>query len=242
MITEYDGSACDVYLRQRLPGGPVRVMLQIPGSGRASRPAATPARDRLSAGPAGLGGLSNVDGAYVDVTRCSRCGDLAGESRLIAGYEAATHTFELGLPSQRPSVGDAFDIIVGTGSSAVMPGVQVYVGTLDGSDLLSTMAGTPTSNPTAPLPVGERPQPRSGPPAVAPERLGSGVGPQGLMLDLVANSGIFSGGMFDGMTMPIPSVQFREPGTHLGSRSRFTPRARSTTHRLADTRGVRRRQ
>ncbi len=176
-----------------------------------------PARDRLSADPAGLG-LSDVDGAYVGRYLLFTSGDLAGESQLITGYEGATHTFAFGLSfSQRPAVGDTFDIIVGTGSSAVMPGVQVFVGTLDGSELLSTLGGTPMLNPTEPLPVGATvPNPVAGPQPMHPAGLALKVGPQNLLLDLGAILGdLFPDGMFDGITMPIPSVEFREPGTQL---------------------------
>jgi len=49
-----------------------------------------------------------------------------------------------------------------------------------------------------------------------PAGLALKVGPQNLLLDLGAILGdLFPDGMFDGITMPIPSVEFREPGTPL---------------------------
>jgi hypothetical protein len=222
-ITGYDGSTRTFSLASAFPNAPVSgdTFHILVGQGATAGPLA--ARQRLSANPAGLG-LSGIDGDYVGRYLLFTSGALAGEAQLISAYEGATHTFDVALSfSQRPQPGDTFDILVGTGSSAVMPGVQMFLGTMDGSPLLSTLAGTPMLNPTLPLPAGSTvPNPVAGPQPVHPAGLALKVGPQNLLLDLGAVLGdLFPDGLFDGITMPIPSVEFREPGTKLARLESF---------------------
>ena len=216
LITGYDGDTRTFTFSVPFPQSPVSgdTFHILVGQGVTAGP--LPARDRLSAAGAGVG-LSDANGAYVGRYLLFTSGELAGESQLITGYEGASHTFNCALSfSQRPSVGDTFDIIVGTGRSAVMPGVQAFIGTTDGSELLSTLGGTPMLNPTSPAPVGASAPNPALPQPMHPNGLALKVGPQNLLLDLGEVLGdLFPDGIFDGITMPIPSVEFREPGTQL---------------------------
>jgi len=185
------------------------------GQGQLTGP--LPTRDRFSADPAGLGlgDPSDYVGSYLLFTS----GELAGDHQLITDYDAGTQTFEVALPfGKRPDVGDNFDILVGTGSSAVMPEVQAFIGTLEGSEILPTISGTPMLNSTNGLtPTVDR-QP------LHPDGLALEVGPQELLLDLGELLGDFDpflGDLFEGITLPIPSVQFREPGTLLDTTEAF---------------------
>jgi hypothetical protein len=219
-ITAYDGDTRAFILSSGFPQTPV------PGDAfhivvdQAVTAGPLPARDQFTGTPVAgdLDGLSDSNDAYVGRYVLFTSGPLDGHSQLITGYDGATHAFQLALPfSQRPQAGDTFDVVVGTGSSAVMPGVQVFVGTPTGSELLSTISGTPMLNPTAPVPIGgEVPNPVAGPQPLHPNGLAVDVNPQGVLLDLGDLLGdLFPDGLFDGITLPIPSVQFREPGTAL---------------------------
>lgn len=78
-----------------------------------------------------------------------------------------------------------------TPQSISVPGVQVFVGTLEGSPSLPSISGTPMLNPTAENPNGS---------AVVIE-------PEGELLD-------FSD-LIPGLILPVPAVFFQEPGTDL---------------------------
>jgi len=219
-ITDYDGATRTFTFASGFPAVPEigDTLHIIVGQGVTAGP--LPARERLSANPAGLG-LSGSNDQYVGRYLLFTSGVLAGDYQLITGYEAATGTFELALPfSRRPAVGDTFDVVVGTGGSAVMPGVQVFVGTLDGSQILPTISGTPMLNST----TGLTPSPIVGPQPLHPNGLALEVGPQELLLDLgelLGDLDPFLGTLFEGITLPIPSVQFRQPGTQLTSIESF---------------------
>ncbi|HUT92052.1 MAG TPA: Calx-beta domain-containing protein [Thermoguttaceae bacterium] len=224
-ITDYDGDTRTFTFSSGFPAVPTGgdTFHVVVGQGVAAGPIR--ARERLSGNGAGLG-LSGSGDAYVGRYLLFTSGELAGDSQLITGYDGATHTFKLALPfSQRPQAGDTFDVLVGTGSSAVMPGVQVFVGTFEGSGLLSTISGTPMLNATSPLPAGGLiPNPAAGPQPLHPNGLALEVGPQEMLLDLGELLGDFDeflGDLFEGITLPIPSVQFREPGTRLDRTESF---------------------
>ncbi|NOX56429.1 MAG: hypothetical protein GXP27_18685, partial [Planctomycetes bacterium] len=139
-IASYNGATRTFTLATPLSGPPANGDTFHIIVGQGSVTDTLPARDRF----AGSANLSDTTGEYVGRHLLFTSGALAGQSQLINGYDGATNTFELALPfSQRPETGDTFDIVVGTGSSAVMPGVQAFVGTFEGSKFLPTIAGTP---------------------------------------------------------------------------------------------------
>ncbi|MCH8112645.1 MAG: hypothetical protein IH905_11945, partial [Proteobacteria bacterium] len=125
-IADYDGVTRTFIFGANFPTAPADgdTFHIIVDQGQVTGP--LPARDRFD----GDSSLSDVNGDYVGRYVVFTSGELAGDVELITDYDAATHTFEMGLSlDARPEIGDTFDIIVGTGSSAVMPGVQVFVGT-----------------------------------------------------------------------------------------------------------------
>lgn len=216
-VTDYDGQSRTFTFANDFPAPPLAGDQFHLIADRGTVAGSLPQRDRFRA--AGTGGsLLPGDGAYVGRYLLFTSGRLAGKSQLIVGYDGSSKTFELALPfSRRPDIGDSFDILVGTGSSAIVPGVQMFVGTFQDSNLLPTISGTPMLNPTTPLPVGgQLPNSVAGPQPLHPDGLAVDVQPQGLLLDLGELLGdLFPGGLFDGLILPIPSVQFRDPGTLL---------------------------
>lgn len=216
-ITDYDGATRKFTVDTGFPAAPVvnDTFHIILGQGQLD--GSLPSRDRFRANPDGFG--LGHSGGYVGSYLVFTSGELEGDYQLISGYDGATHTFEVALPfGKRPGVGDTFDIIVGAGSSAVMPGVQAFIGTFDGSEILPTIAGTPMLNSTNGLTSTVDHQP------LHPNGLALEVGPQELLLDLGELLGDFDeylGDLFAGITLPIPSVQFRDPGSLLETTEAF---------------------
>ncbi len=219
-ITGYDGTTHTFSFSNGFPvvpgaGDEFHIVV---GQGTTAGP--LPSRERFSAVDDGLG-LVDTDGKYMGRYVLFTSGELAGQFQLVTDYDGATQTFELALPlAKRPQVGDTFDLLVGTGSSAVMPEVQAFVGTLDGSQVLPTISGTPMLNSTN----GLSPSTNVGPQPLHPNGLALEVGPQGLLLDLgdlLGDLDPFLGALFEGITLPIPSVQFRDPGTELATAESF---------------------
>ncbi len=81
-----------------------------------------------------------------------------------------------------------FDFTLDPDAAAAAPGVQAFVGTLDGSPHLPTITGTPILNSSASHPNG----------------LAAKINMQGFILDL---------GFGDDLTFPLPDLHFVEPGT-----------------------------
>jgi hypothetical protein len=211
LIADYDGTTRSFTLANGFQSAPAEgdTFHIIVDQGQVVGP--LPGRSSFS----GDSNLSDTAGIYIGRHVIFTSGELEGDVELISDYDKETHTFEVALPlDRRPEIGDTFDIIVGTGSSAVTPGVQVFVGTFRGSDVLPTISGTPMLDATPPPPDGF--STIAGPQPLHPDGLALEIGPQGFLLDLgELLDGLFPDGLFDGFIIPVPSLRFRDPGTQL---------------------------